>query len=99
MNGSMTPQLLSPAASVHTVTSGMRREKRDLIKEVNDQQKQVKILAVLTTILRYLTADQAKRPRPWYIGVCTVFILVMTMTMFKSVIDSSPILFVKIGQE
>ena len=59
----------------------------------------MKCCAVLSTILRYLSADQAKRPRPFYIGVTTVFILVTVMTMFKSVIDSSPILFVKIGQE
>ena len=33
------------------------------------------------------------------IGIFTVFLLVMLITMFKSVIDSSPILFVKVGQE
>ena len=33
------------------------------------------------------------------IGVFVVFLLVMVITMFKSVIDSSPILFVKTGQE
>lgn len=82
-----------------TVTEGMRKEKRELIREVEQQRKQVKCCAVFSTILRYLSADQAKRPRPFYIGVTTVFILVCVMTMFKSVIDSSPILFVKIGQE
>ena len=33
------------------------------------------------------------------IGIFTVFLLVMVITMFKSVIDSSPILFVRVGQE
>ena len=47
--------------------------------------------------MRYLRADQAKHPRPLYIGITTVFILVMVLTMFKSIIDSAPILFVKIG--
>ena len=50
------------------------------------------------SILRYLSADRAKRPRPYVIGVTVVFILVMVMTMFKSVVESSPVIFVKIGQ-
>ncbi len=77
----------------------MRFEKKKLLADVEDQNKQFKCSAVLATILRYLSAEQAKQPRPKYIGVTTVFILVTVITMFKSVIDCSPILFVKIGQE
>ena len=49
--------------------------------------------------MRYLNSDKAKRPRPFYIGVSTVFILVTVITMFKAIIEVAPILFVRIGQE
>ena len=38
-----------------------------------------------------------KKPTAFKIGVFTVFLVVMCITMLKSVVDSSPILFVKIG--
>lgn len=72
-------------------------DRKKLKAEVNEQQKQAKCCAVFDTILRYLSADKAKRPRPFYIGVTTVFILVTVITMFKSVIEVAPILFVRIG--
>ena len=40
-----------------------------------------------------------KKPERFKIGVFTVFLVVMVITMLKSVVDSSPILFVKIGQD
>mmetsp|Transcript_15625 Transcript_15625/g.19666 ORF Transcript_15625/g.19666 Transcript_15625/m.19666 type:complete len:85 (+) Transcript_15625:151-405(+) len=82
-----------------TVTPGMLWEKKKLKAEVEEQRKQVRWCAVLATILRYLSSDKAKRPRSFYIGVTTVFILVTVITMFKAVIEVAPILFVKIGQE
>ena len=40
-----------------------------------------------------------KKPTAFKIGVFTVFLVVMVITMLKSVVDSAPILFVKLGQE
>ena len=40
-----------------------------------------------------------KKPSSFKIGVFTVFIVVMVITMLKSVVDSAPILFVKLGQD
>ena len=37
--------------------------------------------------------------RAFKIGIFTVFIVVMVITMLKSVVASSPLLFVKIGQD
>ena len=42
--------------------------------------------------------EQSKKMRAFKIGVVTVFIVVMVITMLKSVVASSPLLFVKIGQ-
>ena len=39
-----------------------------------------------------------KKQRAFKIGIFTVFLVVMIITMLKSVVDSSPILFVRIGQ-
>ena len=40
-----------------------------------------------------------KKPSSFKIGIFTVFIVVMVITMLKSVVDSAPILFVKLGQD
>ena len=77
----------------------MRKSARELILEVEEEVKQRRCVATFSTIVNYLKADQAKRPEALQIGIFTVFLLVMVITMFKSVIDSSSILFVKIGQE
>lgn len=45
-----------------------------------------------------MLSESNKKPTGFKIGVFTVFIVVMCITMLKSVVDSSPILFVKIGQ-
>ena len=45
-----------------------------------------------------MLSETSKKPNAFKIGVFTVFLVVMFITMLKSVVDSSPILFVKIGQ-
>ncbi len=45
-----------------------------------------------------MMSESVKQPTAFKIGVFTVFIVVMFITMLKSVVDSAPILFVKIGQ-
>ena len=40
-----------------------------------------------------------KKPSAIKIGIFTVFLVVMVITMLKSVVDSAPILFVKLGQD
>ena len=75
----------------------MAWSKRILLAEVEQEVKQRSWFATLRSVVRYLIADHARNPRAAKIGICTVFILVMTVTMFKSVIDSAPIIFVKMG--
>ena len=45
-----------------------------------------------------MVSETTKQPTAFKIGVFTVFIVVMFITMLKSVVDAAPILFVKIGQ-
>ena len=40
-----------------------------------------------------------KKPSAIKIGIFTVFLVVMVITMLESVVDSAPILFVKLGQD
>ena len=55
--------------------------------------------ANFTVTFNYLVAEQAKKQEALKIGIFTVFLVVMIITMLKSVVDSAPILFVKLGQE
>ena len=48
---------------------------------------------------QYLIAEITKKPSAFKIGIFTVFLVVMVITMLKSVVDSAPVLFVKLGQE
>ena len=75
----------------------MAWSKRILLAEVEIETKQRSCFATLKSVLWYLGADHKRNPRAAKIGICTVFILVMVVTMFKGVIDSAPILFVKMG--
>ena len=47
----------------------------------------------------YLYSEITKKPSAFKIGIFTVFVVVMVITMLKSVVDSTPILFVKLGQD
>ena len=47
----------------------------------------------------YLSSEITKQPTTFKIGIFTVFIVVMFITMLQSVVDCAPILFVKIGQD
>lgn len=49
--------------------------------------------------MSYLRSEIYKKPTSFKIGVFTVFLVVMVITMLESVVDSAPILFVKLGQE
>ena len=49
--------------------------------------------------LNYLISEQTKKQEALKIGIFTVFLVVMIIAMLKSVVDSAPILFVKLGQE
>ena len=52
-----------------------------------------------SVILNYMLSEQAKKQEAMKIGIFTIFLVVMIITMLKSVVDSTPILFVKLGQE
>lgn len=47
----------------------------------------------------YLYSEITKKPSAFKIGIFTVFVVVMVITMLKSAVDSIPILFVKLGQD
>ena len=81
------------------VSLNMQYSKAELIEEVEREVKDRKCFATITSIVRYLNADHQRNQRAIKIGVCTVFILATVITMFKSIIDCSPILFVKVGQD
>ena len=72
------------------------REKYDYRAHL--EQRRRKCCASCSTITGYMCSESVKKPTAFKIGVFTVFIVVMCITMLKSVVDSSPILFVKIGQ-
>ena len=63
-------------------TSDMAWSKRVLLAEVKSEVSQRSFLATLRSVLRYLSADHARNPRAAKIGICTVFILVLVITMF-----------------
>ena len=48
---------------------------------------------------RYLCSETTKKKSAFLIGIFIVFLVVMVITMLKSVVDSAPILFVKLGQD
>ena len=49
--------------------------------------------------MRYLIVEQTKKQKALKIGIFTVFLVVMAITMLKSAVDCTPIIFVKIGQD
>ena len=50
-------------------------------------------------ITQSLMRETKKKQRAFKIGIFTVILVVTVITMLKSVIDCTPILFVKIGQD
>ena len=68
-----------------------------MIDEFEETEKNKKCCASCKTVTQYMSSESMKKPTAFKIGVFTVFLVVMCITMLKSVVDSSPILFVKIG--
>ncbi len=71
--------------------------KAQLVNEFEDSEKKKRCCASCETVTQYMVSESVKKPTAFKIGVFTVFIVVMFITMLKSVVDASPILFVKIG--
>lgn len=51
------------------------------------------------TILTLLISETSKKQRSFQIGVFTVFIVVAFLTLLKSIVDVSPVAFVKVAQD
>lgn len=51
------------------------------------------------TITTYLVNELGKKQRSFQIGVFTIFIVVAFLTLLKSVVDVTPIAFVKVAQD
>ena len=82
-----------------TVSLGMQQAKRQLLDDVKSEIEERRCLATFSSIWQYVTAEHERNPKSVKIGIITVFILAMVISFFKSVVDVSPILFVKVGQE
>jgi len=54
--------------------------------------------ADLKVILSYMIAETKKKVGALKMGIFTVFMVVMVIVMLKSVVQITPILFVKLGQ-
>ena len=75
------------------------RTKSELISEVNQEQRELKCCSSWSTVTSYMIRESVKKPTSFKIGVFTVFLVVMVITMLKSVVDSAPVLYVKLGQD
>ena len=67
--------------------------------EVENEDKERSCFNTFIVITESLLRDTVKKQRACQIGIFTVFLVVMVITMLKSVIDCSSILFVRVGQE
>ena len=79
------------------VTKSMKKQKSLLLSETYELKKSRKCCASCKVVTNYLLIEQQKKQRALKIGIFTVFLVVCMITMLKSVVDSSPIIFVKIG--
>ena len=77
----------------------LKRQRSVLIEEVRQADAEQGWYTYLKVITGYLVTDTQKQMRAFKIGVFTTFLVVMVITMLKSVVASSPLLFVKIGQD
>ena len=73
------------------------RQKSELKSEVEENERSRKCCSSWSTVTQYLYSETMKKPTAFKIGVFTVFLVVMVITMLKSVVDSAPILYVKLG--
>ena len=81
------------------VTKSMKKQKSLLLSETYELNKNRRCCSSCKVVTNYLMIEQQKKQRALKIGIFTVFLVVCMITMLKSVVDSSPIIFVKIGQE
>ena len=80
-------------------TVNLKMQKSELIHEVEESARSRRCCSACSVVTRYLIVEQSKKQRALKIGIFTVFLVVMVITMLKSVVDCSPIIFVKIGQD
>ena len=79
--------------------SVLSRQKDEMLEEFEETERRRKRCASCNTVTTYMLSESTKSPTGFKIGVFTVFIVVMFITMLKSVVDTAPILFVKIGED
>ena len=77
----------------------LKIQKKELIQEVEKQDAEQSYFTYLKVITQYLITDTQKNMRGFKIGIFTTFLVIMVITMLKSVVASAPLLFVKIGQD
>ena len=92
---------MNVAASKQQLTAEAQPEsqKRQLIAEVQLENQKRKCSATFRSLIGYLWADHSKNTRAAKIGILTVFLLVAVLTTFKSILETLPLFFVKMGQE
>jgi len=52
----------------------------------------------LTMMMRYVMSGIQRKRGDFHIGLFTVFLVVMSITMLKSVIDATPVLFLQMAE-
>ena len=87
------------SADEEEYTQNLKNQRSELVQEVEEEGQRTRCGASCEVVTRYLVVEQTKKQRALKIGIFTVFLVVMCMTMLKSVVDVSPIIFVKIGQD
>ena len=96
---SMVGEDSEESADDEDYTMNLKLQKSELVLEVEEDDRKRKCCATCSVITRYLYVEQSKKQRAMKIGIFTIFLVVMIITMLKSVVDSAPIIFVKMGQD
>ena len=79
-------------------SSFFEQEMRNEIKE-DESKLHRKCCSSFNVIISYLLNQNKKQPGSFKIGIFTVFLTVLVITFFESVLSATPILFVKFGQK
>jgi len=64
-----------------------------------EQRLFFKVVSEISTIVSYLISDIKKKPRSFNIGIFTVFLVVSFLTLLQSVVDITPVAFLKLAED
>ena len=72
-----------------------------MLNEIKEDESKLhrKCCSSFHVVISYLVNQNKKQPGAFKIGIFTVFLTVLVITFFESVLSATPILFVKFGQK